>query len=74
MTDDYSDQNQTAVTAPERHRSVMMAISALLTLLVAAWCLADGPFLFSGAGLPWALLAGGIVVGIGLIASGFRRK
>ena len=62
-----------AADAPERNRSVAMALSAILTLLVAAWCLADGPFVFSGSGVPWVLLAVGIVVGVGLIGSGCRR-
>lgn len=73
MSDDYTDQTQTTAE-PERQRSVMMAFAAVVTLLVAAWCLAGGPFLFSGDGLPWVLLAVGIVVGVGLIASGFRRS
>lgn len=56
-----------------RHRSVLMALSAVVTLLVAAWCLAGGPLLFHSETVPWALLVVGIVVGVGLIASGFRR-
>ncbi|EGD56515.1 hypothetical protein [Gordonia neofelifaecis] len=72
MIDETPDQAGTA--EPERHRSFMMGLSAVVTLLVAAWCLADGPFLLDTSYLPWALLAVGIVVGVGLIASGFRRK
>ena len=74
MTDEFTSPTQPTVDEPAGHRSFMMALSALVTLLVAAWCLAGGPFFVQAEGLPWALLAVGIVVGVGLIASGFRRK
>ncbi|WP_026919428.1 hypothetical protein [Gordonia shandongensis] len=72
MTDNTDVRSTTG--EPDRQRSVMMALSALVTLLVAAWCLADGPFLFDVRGVTWVLIAGGLVVGAGLVASGFRRR
>lgn len=74
MNDQYTEPLSTTENQPARHRSVMMALAGVIALLVAAWCLADGPFLVRADSVPWALLAIGIVVGIGLVASGFRRK
>lgn len=74
MTEEFTTPISSTAAVPETHRSFMMAISAIVTLLVAAWCLAGGPFFFQSEALPWTLLAVGIVVGVGLIASGFRRK
>ncbi|MGB3695841.1 MAG: hypothetical protein WBA05_00260 [Gordonia sp. (in: high G+C Gram-positive bacteria)] len=71
---DENPSTETADGAPPRHRSLMMALSALTTLLVAAWCLAGGPSPFTTAQLPLILLVVGAVVGVGLIASGFRRS
>ncbi|ALG84189.1 hypothetical protein [Gordonia phthalatica] len=74
MKDQYTDPADSDADAHARHRSVMMALTALITIVVAAWCLAGGPLLFRSDTVPWALLAVGVVVGVGLVASGFRRN
>lgn len=70
-----TENNTAPATADaERHRSGAMAFAGLAALLVAAWCLADGPETSQSQHLPWILLAVGVVIGIGMIVSGFVRK
>lgn len=71
MTDNTTE---TTTTDVQRHRSGMMAISALAALLVSAWCLAGGPTVSESTNVPWLLLTIGVLVGVGLIVSGFLRK
>ncbi|GEE01921.1 hypothetical protein nbrc107696_23670 [Gordonia spumicola] len=64
---------QSATDTPLR-RSPGLAVMGVLALLVAGWGLADGPSIDQTHTLPWALLAVGVIVGLGLVASGFRRR
>lgn len=58
--------------APVR-RSVFLALSGILTLLVAAWGMAGGFHLPNLDLVPWLLVIGGVLVGVVLILSGLRR-
>ena len=55
-------------------RSPGLAFAGVLALLVSLWGLADGPrFLADASYVPWLVLGIGLVVGLILIISGFRR-
>ena len=56
------------------HRNPFLAVLGVLGLLVAGWGLADGPDLGDGAALGWTILVVGLLIGLGLVVSGIRRR
>ncbi|GAA4674445.1 hypothetical protein [Gordonia humi] len=69
MTDDQSTE-----TTAEGRRSPFLAVLGVLALLVAGWGLADGPDISSTSAVPWTILVIGVVIGVGLVASGIHRR
>ncbi|MGO3325998.1 hypothetical protein [Gordonia sp. (in: high G+C Gram-positive bacteria)] len=65
---------QQITEAPEGRRNPFLAVLGVLALVVAAWGLAGGPNITDSGAVPWTILVIGLVVGVGLVASGIRRR
>lgn len=60
---------------PAIRRTPLLAVLGVIALGVAAWGLTGGPEIPSlNPLLPWILIGVGVVAGVVLIASGFRRR
>ncbi|MEJ9078914.1 hypothetical protein WKY82_10870 [Gordonia malaquae] len=69
-----TENNTLEAESAERRRSPGLAVLGILALMVAGWGLLGGPSLGDTRALPWAVLAVGVVIGLGLVASGMRRR
>ncbi|WOC11256.1 hypothetical protein [Gordonia sp. MP11Mi] len=65
---------QQTTEAPEGRRNPFLAVLGVLALLVAGWGLAGGPDVTNSGTIPWTILVVGLVVGLGLVMSGIRRR
>lgn len=65
---------QQITEAPEGRRNPFLAVLGVLALMIACWGLAGGPNITDSGAVPWTILVVGLVVGIGLVASGIRRR
>ena len=80
MTDNTDPTNtgttETGTTAAQQAtRSPALLVTGLVALVVAGWAIAGGPrFQFHLDIWPWVLIALGVVVGAGLVISGFRSR
>lgn len=66
--------DQQITEAPEGRRNPLLAVLGVLALLVAGWGLTGGPDLTDSNAIPWTILVIGLVIGVGLVASGIRRR
>ncbi|MFT4088096.1 MAG: hypothetical protein QM658_13295 [Gordonia sp. (in: high G+C Gram-positive bacteria)] len=60
-------------TADLARRSPVLAVLGVLALGVAGWGLAGGPALPDLNAVPWLLVTLGLLAGLALVISGFRR-
>ena len=76
MTQNFSPDSPASSASDEVEvgRSPFLAVLGLLSLVVAGWGLVGGPMLGDTHLIPWVLLAVGLAVGVGLVASGVRRQ
>ena len=69
-----TEQQTTEAVVPEDHRNPFLAVIGVLALMIAGWGLAGGPDITDSGAIPWTILVIGLVVGVGLVASGIRRR
>lgn len=70
-----TDQNTTEIPdTTEDRRNPFLAVLGVIALAVAAWGLSGGPDITETSAIPWTILAVGLIVGIGLVMSGIRRR
>ena len=66
--------NDDVETIDTPRRSPALAIAGVIAIMVAGWGLTGGVDVPAISMLPWILIVAGALVGIVLIASGFKRS